>query len=67
MAKAKKVILPTSFKMPEQLKQRLDDWLWINRRSLNDLMNEIVEDFLNKHPLSKEEQEFIKKQRQKKG
>jgi hypothetical protein len=70
MAKAtsnKKATNPSSVRLPEDLRVKIMDWCWLNHKSFNEFMVSLVEDFIEKHPLTKEQRNFIEKHREKKS
>ena len=69
MAKGKsnnKGSTPSSVRLPEELKARIMDWCWLNHTSFSELMISLAKEFIEKHPLTKEQRSFIEKHREKK-
>jgi hypothetical protein len=59
--------IPSSVRLPEELKVRIMDWCWLNHKSFSELMVNLAEEFIQKHPLTKEQRNFIEKHREKKN
>lgn len=50
---------PSSVKLDPQLKEDFDNWLWLNRETFSTKVEELIREFLKKHPLTKEEKILV--------
>jgi len=51
--------IPTSVKLTNDLKSRVEPFLSLRDMSFTELVVKALEDYMNSHPLTKEEQRFL--------
>jgi len=69
MAKAVKNTgkFPSSVKFDPELKQAIDDYCWLHRKTFSSLMEELAREFLAKNPLTKQEKAIVERYRKEQG
>jgi phosphoserine phosphatase len=63
--KSDKKALPSSIRLPEDLKKALEDYCWLNHTSINALTVDLLEKFIKDHPLTPQQKKFIEDHRKK--
>ena len=55
--------LPSSIRLPEDLKVYLKDYCWLNHTTINKITVELLHEFKKKHPITAKQQSFIDEHR----
>ena len=62
---AKKATLPSSIRLPKELKDSVEAYCWLNHVSMSEFLTGLADDFIKKHPLTAKQRAFYEEHRKK--